>query len=196
MTPRSVLVASTDRLFAEAAGALLEGRRGWRLSGVAADGISAMTAVARRRPDAVLICGELPRLPVAAFAGQLRRRWPDISVVVLGEPEVAGALFLARGASTDDVLAALAAPPQGAAPQNTTPDGVALLGRLTQRERTVLMKLAAGATQTDIARSLGVRENTVRTHMQNLYAKLGRHSRLEVVRFALEQGLVSAEPGS
>jgi DNA-binding CsgD family transcriptional regulator len=37
---------------------------------------------------------------------------------------------------------------------------------------------------------MGVSEHTVRTHMQNLYAKLGAHSRLDVVRFAAKHGLV------
>jgi len=197
MTPtRSVLVATTSRLLSESAGALLEARPGWRLAGTAADGIAAMTAMARLRPDAVLLSGELPRLPVAAFVGQVRKRWPRSAVVVLGEPDAPGATLLARGAATEDVFAALAAAPGARAPERSAPDGVALLRSLTRRERTVLMKLAAGASQAEIARALGVRENTIRTHLQNLYAKLGRHSRLEVVRFALEQGLVSAERGS
>jgi DNA-binding NarL/FixJ family response regulator len=194
MSDRSVLVASADRLFGEAAAALFGARDGWRLSATAPDGIAAVTAVARLHPDAVLISGELPRLPVAAFVAQVRRRWPSVTVVVLGDPPSPGAFLIGREATTGEVLDALAAPPGEAAPATSAPDGVAILVRLTQRERTVLMKLAAGASQADIARALGVRENTVRTHMQNLYAKLGRHSRLEVVRFALEHGLVGAEP--
>jgi DNA-binding NarL/FixJ family response regulator len=191
---RGVLIVTADRLLGESAAALIDAREGWHVVGTSTDGISAMTAVARLAPQAVLLSGELQRLPVAAFVTQVRKRWPDVTVVALGGPSTPGAIQLDRNAPTEAIMLALASGPGVGAAEGTAPDGVALLRRLTQRERTVLMKLAAGIDPDEIAHALGVRENTVRTHMQNLYAKLGRHNRLEVVRFALEQGLVSEEP--
>src|SRR6185503_3932051 len=118
---------------------------------------SAMTAVARMSPDAVLLAGDLPRLSVAAFVAQVRKRWPNVTVVAFGEPHAPGATPLERSAPTGKVLEALAAPPEAAGPAVAAPDGVALLRQLTQRERIVLMKLAAGVDPEEIARALGVK---------------------------------------
>jgi DNA-binding CsgD family transcriptional regulator len=60
---------------------------------------------------------------------------------------------------------------------------------LTAREREVLQCMVDGMNRTDIAARLGVSENTVRTHAQNLIAKLGVHSTLESVALALRCGL-------
>jgi DNA-binding NarL/FixJ family response regulator len=56
-----------------------------------------------------------------------------------------------------------------------------LLAGLTQREREVLVCLADGAGRRDMAQHLNMSPNTVRTHLQNLMAKLGVHSALEAV---------------
>ena len=63
------------------------------------------------------------------------------------------------------------------------------LGTLTTRERRILRSIASGATVGDVSRELDVSQHTVRTHMQNLYAKLGIHSRVQLVRFADRYGL-------
>jgi DNA-binding NarL/FixJ family response regulator len=98
-------------------------------------------------------------------------------------------------AAGEDVVAALAAPPREAEPvaPSTRPDSVALLRSLTSRERLILKLLAEGSSLKDMAGRLDVSQHTVRTHMQNLYAKLGAHSRLDVVRFAAGHGLVGGE---
>jgi DNA-binding NarL/FixJ family response regulator len=67
---------------------------------------------------------------------------------------------------------------------------MALLSSLTKQELVVLRMLAEGLTMSDIAARRGVTQNTVRTHIQNLYAKLGCHNRVEVVHFANRHGVV------
>jgi LuxR family maltose regulon positive regulatory protein len=61
---------------------------------------------------------------------------------------------------------------------------------LTGRERDVLRLLAAGQSNPEIARSLYVELNTVKTHVKSLYGKLGVHSRMDAVRRARELGLL------
>jgi DNA-binding NarL/FixJ family response regulator len=61
------------------------------------------------------------------------------------------------------------------------------LAALTPREREVLSYMAAGAGRRDLARQLHVSANTVRTHLQNLMAKLGVHSVLEAVALTRSQ---------
>ncbi|HEY3531215.1 MAG TPA: response regulator transcription factor [Nocardioides sp.] len=67
--------------------------------------------------------------------------------------------------------------------------------RLTTREHEVLDLMATGASTIDIRHRLGVSEHTVRSHVRNVLAKLGAHTRVEAVRRAHEQGLVRAAGG-
>ena len=71
---------------------------------------------------------------------------------------------------------------------------------LTPREREVLARLVRGESTTGMARSMGVRLSTTRTHIDSVLIKLGVHSRLEAVACAVREGLVdirgSLEPAS
>src|SRR2546421_497190 len=64
---------------------------------------------------------------------------------------------------------------------------------LTSRERQVLHLLIEGASNKDMARRLAIRSNTVRTHVQNLLAKLRVHTRLEAVTLAIRAGVLDTE---
>ena len=61
---------------------------------------------------------------------------------------------------------------------------------LSPREREVLALLARGARTNDIADKLVISPETARTHIQNILAKLGVHSRLEAAAFVIENGLL------
>ncbi len=69
-------------------------------------------------------------------------------------------------------------------------DGDYLARFLTAREREVLERLVAGQSTADLARAMGVRYSTARTHIQNMLTKLGVHSKLEAVAFAVRNGVV------
>jgi LuxR family maltose regulon positive regulatory protein len=57
---------------------------------------------------------------------------------------------------------------------------------LTERELEIMHLLNQGLTRTEIAKSQSVSQNTVKTHLKNIYSKLGVHSRSEVLRIAKE----------
>ncbi len=63
-------------------------------------------------------------------------------------------------------------------------------GNLTGRERDVLRELAAGATNHEISASLHISAQTVKTHLGNIYDKLGVRRRTDAVRMAIEHGLL------
>jgi DNA-binding NarL/FixJ family response regulator len=191
---RTVLVASHDRLFAEAAAGYLA-ERGWTVVSWAIDGLQALAAITRGEPTAVLVLGDLHRLSAGALARQVRRRWPHVSVVLVGGGSSEDAASLPPDAEGDAVVAALQTPPSqpSPVPPDSRPDSAALLRSLTSRERLVLKLLAEGLSLRDIAGQLAVSQHTVRTHMQNLYAKLGTHSRLDVLRFAARHGLLASD---
>ncbi|TMK22400.1 MAG: response regulator transcription factor [Actinobacteria bacterium] len=191
MSARRVLIASADRLFADAVSSLVDGRPGWKAVGAVADGIAAVAEAARLRPDAVLMTTELRRLDAASAARQVRRRLPEATVVIVGGAGPSGGPVMPLGASAEDVFAALAAAPGAVAGGSADAgEGMSLLQKLTTRERRVLRMLAEGRSMKDIARHLDVSEHTIRTHMQNLYAKLGCHSRVDIVNFATRHGVV------
>jgi two-component system nitrate/nitrite response regulator NarL len=63
---------------------------------------------------------------------------------------------------------------------------------LTEREWEALGRLVRGESTTSIARAMGVRVSTARTHIDAVLSKLGAHSRLEAVAYAVREGLVDA----
>ena len=69
------------------------------------------------------------------------------------------------------------------------PDGVAA-ERLTERELEVLQTLTQGLSTEDIARELRLSTNTIKTHLKNIYRKLGTHRRSATARRARELSLV------
>jgi NarL family two-component system response regulator LiaR len=70
-------------------------------------------------------------------------------------------------------------------------DAQALLDDLTDREREILQLLAEGMRNDEIAQKLFISPQTVQTHVRNLLAKLGVHSKLEAVAFAVKHGSIS-----
>jgi DNA-binding CsgD family transcriptional regulator len=140
--------------------------------------------------------------------------WPVLSgaavrtVAVGGSPGAlpAGAVvdrWVPDDRSLDDLLDAVTSAVSSAANGKATSNGTSTasppgdvgrtrrsVGSLTSREREVLAALLAADGVPGIARRLQITENTVRTHLQNVFAKLGVNSRAEAAAYALRHGLV------
>ena len=78
----------------------------------------------------------------------------------------------------------------GAHPRRLTNQGQNLARFLTSREREVLERLVRGESTATLARAMEVSYHTARTHIQNVLAKLGVHSKLEAVAFAVNHSVV------
>ena len=115
--------------------------------------------------------------------------------------------FLGKDEAADEVLAEVRAAAEGevlidpatltrllhqvAKEREARRDALALLDELTEREREVLQLLAEGTRNDEIAQKLFISPQTVQTHVRNLLAKLGVHSKLEAVAFAVKHGAIT-----
>jgi DNA-binding NarL/FixJ family response regulator len=188
-----------------------------RVVGEAADGSQALDVVAVTSCDVVLMDVRMPRLDGVAATRELLRRHPDgPKVVVLTTFDLdehafaalrAGACgFLLKDAPAEEVLSAIRTVHAGdavIAPSTTRrllehvaadlPAGAGEelpLGVLTERERAVMVEIASGATNAEIAARLHLAEPTVKTHVGRVLAKLGLRDRVHIVIRAYETGLV------
>lgn len=184
--------------------------------GEAADGERAVAEIVRLRPDVALVDVRMPLLDGIEVTRRVAERAPGTRVLVLttfGDDEVvvdalrAGAEgFLLKDTRPEDLLAAVHAVAAGEArldpavtaavvgslrrqPRRSV--DVARLDRLTDREREVLVLLARGLSNAEIAAELVVAPGTVKTHVASVLAKLGVRDRVQAVVVAYETGLVA-----
>ncbi len=174
----------------------------------ALDMLAAM-AVRAELPDVVLVDLMMPRVDGVAATSRITGLYPRTRVVVLtsfGEMErVRAALasgargYLLKDAGPAEVAAAILAAARDevfldpAVARQLTRDMVAPptgVGALTQRERTVLILVARGKTNKEIAGELVISERTARTHVSNVLRKLQLSSRTQAALVAIREGLV------
>lgn len=188
--------------------------------GEAADGQQALDqlhalAHSGALPDVVLMDLLMPRLDGIAATAAIKARFPLVEVVVLTsfieEAKVQAALeagatgYLLKDAEADEVAAAVRAAHRGELQLDPavaarlmrslrTPHTADPLAELTEREREVLILVAQGKANKEIARELGITERTARTHVSNILGKLGLASRTQAALFSVRDGLVPPPP--
>ncbi|MCP2335057.1 response regulator [Actinomadura rupiterrae] len=219
MQPTRVLVVDDHALFAEALSARLGREPDLVVLPVAASGRQALSLAATERPHVVLLDLDLGAENGLDVLVRLRERHPDVRVVVLTAAEGVdtvvrclrrGAVgFLSKTERAERVAEVVrqAARRGGWVPPELLgevlrrllsgppePDGAdRLLADLTPREREVLQCMVDGLNRAEIADRLGLSANTVRTHTQNLLAKLDMHSALEAITLAMRAGMRPSE---
>jgi len=180
---------------------------------VAADGRQAIARFAATRPDVVVLDLQIPAPDGVQVTAEIVRQQPSVRVLILsasGEQQdvlaavKAGAAgYLVKSASSQELLAAVRRVAQGdpvftpglaglvlgefrrISEAPAEPDGQ----RLTERETEVLRMVAKGLSYRQIADRLVLSHRTVQNHVQNTLRKLQMHNRVELTRYAIEQGL-------
>ncbi|TYK53304.1 response regulator [Actinomadura decatromicini] len=215
MEPIRVLIVDDHALFAEALAARLGREPDLVILPIAADVRRALALVATERPRVLVLDLTLGAESGFDVLEQVSETHPDVRVVVLTATSGLDALVQAvRGGAVGwlektegaDMVARVirsAARKGGWIPpdvlgevlrrlrtEEAAPDaGAQLLAELTPREREVLQCMVDGLGRAEIADRLGLSANTVRTHTQNLLAKLDLHSALEAITLAMRAGM-------
>ncbi|EID54284.1 response regulator transcription factor [Saccharomonospora xinjiangensis] len=213
-----VVVADDQQLVREGLVALLELMGDVTVVGQAANGNGVLDVLERKPCDVVLMDLRMPVLDGVAATRLVRTRHPEVAVLVLttysDDDSIHAALtagargYLTKDAGRAEIHAALHAVVAG---QSTFGSEVsqrlvaALAHRfrpgvspetLTAREREVLTLIGAGLSNRDIARKLYVAETTVKTHINNAFAKIGARNRADAVRYAYDAGLACGAVGA
>nr|WP_198151840.1 response regulator transcription factor [Kibdelosporangium sp. MJ126-NF4]CEL20262.1 two-component system response regulator [Kibdelosporangium sp. MJ126-NF4] len=181
--------------------------------GSAAGGEEALRMVATHQPDVVLMDLRMPKMDGVEATKRIRADYPETQVVVLttysDDESVFAALragargYLTKDARAGEIAEAIAAVRRGEAQfdpaiqrrlaEQVTSRAVtteALPDGLTPREADVLRLIAEGRSNTEIAAHLVITEATVKTHINNLFAKTGVRDRAQAVTYAFRRGLV------
>jgi DNA-binding NarL/FixJ family response regulator len=190
------------------------------VTGSAANGQEALDLVAEQQPDAILLDLHMPVLDGIETTRQLTRDHPEVAIVVLttyvDDESVLAALragarsYLTKDADRSDIAHALhsaaagfsvldpgaqaslvasigAHPPVADGPHDlpgSLPDG------LTRREAEILVMIARGKTNPDIAATLFLSSHTVKSHINRIFSKTGAVDRSGAARYAKDHDLV------
>ncbi|MBB4664923.1 response regulator [Conexibacter arvalis] len=210
-----VVVADDQPIARQGMRMILENEPDIEVVGEAADGLDALGQVQRRAPDVLLIDIRMPRMDGLEAARRLRDV-DGVAVIAITTFDLdeyvfealrAGAVgFLLKDSPPDRIVDAVRAVALGdalispevtrrlldqfvsAAPARA---GDPALAALTPRERDVLLGIAAGRSNAEIAAHLHLEESTVKSHVGRMLAKLGLANRVQAVIFAYETGLVA-----
>lgn len=201
----SILRAGLRMLFAAEADLEIVGEAG--------SGEEAIRAVADLQPDVVIMDVAMPGMSGIEATRRIKEAWPATVVLALTMHEDeqyffemlnAGASgYIPKRAAPDDLISAIHVVHEGnvflhatlarylmhelshqPAARDTGDD------ILTEREREVLALIGEGLTSREIGARLVVSPRTVDRHRENIMAKLNLHSRIELVKYAMEKGLI------
>ncbi len=213
-----VLIADDHVIVREGLRMLLEVEPDIEVVGEAADGQEAVDKTIEIRPDIVIMDITMPGMNGMEATRLIKNHSPDIKVLALTMHESdeyffqtlnAGASgYVIKGGSSHELITALRAVARGDVflypsmakkllgdylqlakdgPDKEHYDG------LTEREMEILRHVAEGFTNHEIANLLFLSASTVQTHRANIMAKLGLHSRTELVKYAIRRGFITLD---
>lgn len=213
--PIKVLLADDHKIIRQGMKAMLQSQHDILVVGEASDGNEALNMTQSLEPDIILLDIMMPNLNGIEVAHQIKQRGSRTRIVILSMHANAsyavralhnGALgYVIKDADFSEILQAIHNAYEGKRYlSNIIADeviemllsneggNVGSLQSLSPREREVLQLIAEGNTNTVIASKLTLSVRTVEAHRARIMAKLRINSQAELVRFAVQQGLVEA----
>jgi DNA-binding NarL/FixJ family response regulator len=210
--PIRILIADDHPVFRFGLKALLETEDDTEVVGEATTGAEAVVLAAELQPDIILMDLNMPDLSGLEATRRIIRANPDIGILVItmfDDDSVFAAMragargYILKGAEGEETLRAIRAVANGEAifspavaermmqflTRPVTVEAETPFPELTAREREVLALVAAGLTNTAIARRLTLSPKTIRNHVSNIFSKLQVADRAEAIIRAREAGL-------
>jgi DNA-binding NarL/FixJ family response regulator len=215
--PIRILIADDHAVFRSALRVQLEKESDLKVVAEAGDSRQTLQAVDDNEVDVVLLDLSMPGMSGSEVAERLMREQAHLAIVVLTMHEdayyvrelmrIGARAFVLKKSVGEDLLQAIRAAHRGERYVDSSLGGDVIssligrtengkgggLDRLTPREREVCGLLARGHTNTEIAAQISVSERKVERHRSSLMSKLGFTSRAELVRFAIENGLLKLD---
>ena len=210
-----VLIADDHAVVREGIRHVLSSDSGFEVVGEAGNGAQAVTLAESLRPDVVVLDLSMPELSGLEAAARIRERVPTARILVLSihdheeyvvQSVRAGAQgYLRKDSSPAELRGAIRSLHQGdsffsaavartlsAALRNPhTDERRGRIADLTSREREVLIEIARGNTNKEIAGRFGISVRTVESHREALMKKLGLRGTASLTRFAIDTGLLA-----
>jgi len=211
----TVLVVDDQAMVRQGFTALLDAQADIRVVGDAGEGAAAVRAARELEPDIILMDVRMPEMDGLEATRQILERQGDRTKVVMLTTfdvdeyvyeaiRIGASGFLLKDATADSLVEAVRVVAAGdalLAPSVTRrlitdlarrPAGLDShkVAHLTDREKEVMVEVARGMSNAEIAESLYISEQTVKTHVSNILMKLGLRDRAQVVITAYESGLV------
>ena len=206
-----ILIADDHRVVRQGLRLLLKVDPDLDVVGEASNGAEAVRLAGQLRPDVVLMDLVMPVMDGITATAAIRRETPEVEVLaltsVLEDASVVGAVragaigYLLKDTHAEELRHAIRSAAAGQV--QMAPEAAARLLRevrlpeasdtLTERETEVLRLLAQGQANKEIARSLGIGEATVKSHVGRILDKLGVQSRTQAALHAVRSGLVPAD---
>ncbi|MFE7439034.1 response regulator [Streptomyces chartreusis] len=212
-----IYLADDHQMFRTGLGAVLNTQADLECVGEASDGLTAVEDVTRLRPDVAILDIRMPRLDGLCATEQILSRTDNVTKVLVlttfdSDAYVYRALqagasgFLLKSLPPEELVTAVRVAARGdalidpaltrrlisrfvhtLAPTSPPPD----LERLTAREHEVLILLSEARSNAEIAAELGIGDETVKTHVSRVLAKLNLRDRTQAVVYANDHGLAS-----
>jgi len=218
MAKMRVLIADDHALVREGLRSLLDGETDIEVVGEATDGEDAVNKATEIQPDIVLMDITMPGMNGLEATTRIRENNPDIKILVLTMHQSddyffkfldAGASgYFVKGGSSSELITALRAVWHGEVYIHPTMtrkllsdymqrvrsgDDKETYDGLTVREREILQRVAEDRSNQEIAELLMISPATVQTHRAHIMAKLGLHSRSELIKYAIRRGFISLD---
>lgn len=216
-----VLIADDHAVLRAGLRALIDAQRDMRVIGEATDGKEAVAKTVAMKPDVLLLDLSMPEHSGLHAISLARQQSPGARVLVLSMHEDLACLraafdsgaagYVTKKAADGELLTAIRAVANGKkylcslsqerlameslGLDGSAPDAVPrnMIGSISQREREVLVMVAQGYTNRQIAAQLMVSVKSVESYRARVQEKLGLHTRVELLRYALAIGLLRSD---